>query len=124
MINTTGDVAVWENEKEDPKTEIEIYLRAVPELVVSIDTYVTDTIAATITIRNRGEQDIEDVKVNINADDMAIIDGKLMYHFDEILRSQSETITIRLKTPSSANKPYKISVDVTGVDENGVTPHR
>ena len=120
VINTTGDVAVWENEKEDPKTEIKIYLRAVPELVVSIDTYVTDEITATITIRNRGEQDIEDVKVNINADGMEVIDGKLTYHFDEILKSQSETITIRLKTPSSANKPYNISVDVTGVDENGI----
>ena len=120
VINTTGDVAVWENEKENPKTKIEIYLRAVPELVVSIDTYVTDEIAATITIRNRGKGDIEDVDMDIDADDLKIIDGKLIHHFDEILKGKSETIRMRFKTPPLADKPYKISVNVTGLDENGI----
>ena len=120
VINTTGDVAVWENEKENPKTKIEIYLQAVPEIMVSIDTYVTDEIAATITIRNRGNGDIEDVDVDINADDLKIIDGKLIHHFDEILKGKSETIRMRFKTPSFVDKPYKISVNVTGLDENGI----
>ena len=120
VINTTGDVAVWENEKGDPKTKIEIFLRAVPELVVSIDTYVTDEIAATITIRNRGKGDIEDVDVDIDADDLKIIDGKLIHHFDEILKGKSEPIRMRFKTPPFVDKPYTISVNVTGLDENGI----
>lgn len=125
VLNVTGYEVAWCDEEYDPRADIEVRLRARPELQLSISTdeeapYPEDNeIHAEVLLKNTGTCKIEDVKLNINAGGMRTISNRV-HNFDEIARYRSETINIYLKIPYLMEKQsFEITATAAGKSWDG-----
>jgi len=120
VVNVTGYEVAWCDEEDDPRADIEVRLRARPELQLSISTDEEapcpedNEIHAEVLLKNTGTCKIEDVELNINTGGMRTIKN-LAHNFDEIARYRSETIDIYLKIPYLMEKrSFEITANASG----------
>ena len=125
VVNVTGYEVAWCEEENDPRADIEVRLRARPELQLSISTdeeapYPEDNeIHAEVFLKNTGTCSIEDVKLNINTGGMRTISNRIR-NFDEIARYRSETIDVYLKIPYLMEKQsFEITATASGKSWDG-----
>ncbi len=120
VVNVTGYEVAWCDEEHDPRADIEVRLRARPELQLSISTneeapYSEDNeIHAEVLLKNTGTCKIEDVNLDINTGGMRTINNRVR-NFDEIARYRSETIDVYLKIPYLMEKrSFEITATASG----------
>ena len=125
VVNVTGYEVAWCDEEDDPRADIEVRLRARPELQLSISTdeeapYPEDNeIHAEVLLKNTGTCSIEEVKLNINTGGMRTISNRVR-NFDEIARYRSETIDVYLKIPYLMEKQsFELSATASGKSWDG-----
>jgi len=125
VVNVTGYEVAWCDEENDPIADIEVRLRAKPELQLSISTdeeapYPEDNeIHAEVLLKNTGTCSIEEVKLNINTGGMRTISNRIR-NFDEIARYRSETIDVYLKIPYLMEKrAFEITATASGKSWDG-----
>ena len=125
VVNVTGWEAAWCDEEDDPRADIEVRIRARPELQLSISTdeeapYPEDNeIHAEVLLKNTGTCKIEDVKLNVHTGGMRTISNRAR-NFDEIARYRSETIDVYLKIPYLMEKQaFEITATASGESWDG-----
>lgn len=102
--------------------EVDVYVRARSDMRISITTdkneyKPSDTIVATLTVRNYGKDNIENIHLNINPGLLELTDGSLIHNFNEIPSGKSESVTIEFKVPLSTELEYfTIEANASGVD--------
>ncbi|MBA3037931.1 MAG: DUF11 domain-containing protein [Desulfobacterium sp.] len=119
-------IDVWSTGKGDSWVKAEVYLRAKPDMRISISTNRNeynpqDTIATTVTLRNNGNDKIKNVGLNIDPGVLEPVGGSLKYDFNEIPSGQSKSVTIDFKAPLLAEAKYMtIGVNASGTDVKNI----
>ncbi|HWQ95741.1 MAG TPA: hypothetical protein VN368_00060, partial [Candidatus Methylomirabilis sp.] len=95
---------MWNNAKGDKWVKAEVYLKAEPDLKIDISTNKNeyrprDSIITTITVRNSGDERIQDVNLIIDHGLLEISGEYLKYKFSEIQAGQSKSLTIEPVVP-------------------------
>jgi uncharacterized repeat protein (TIGR01451 family) len=132
VTEVSGDPQLWLNEIGTPYAEIEFYERRIPELTVSISAYKEaysphmPDIPVTIEIKNRGDIEIEDVEVMIDAGGLSVLDrgfnteivgGRVRTTFENITDGDKELIHMRFVVPHLPDvRSFTITANVTGDD--------
>lgn len=122
----------WVYEYYNPWAKIEVSLRGLPEFKISVDTdqntYTSnrdDIIHLKVGIENRGEGDIENVKVSISTEDLSLVLGKqknLNPSYPIIKVGEEKTVELELKVPSTILNPkkYILSASASGYDKKNI----
>ena len=132
VTEVSGDPQLWISEVGNPHAEIEFYERRIPELSVSISSYKEEyppympDIPVTIEIKNRGDVEIEDVEVMIDAGGLSVLDrgfnteiagGLVRATFGNITDGDKESIRLRFVVPHLLDvRSFTILANVTGND--------
>ncbi len=119
-------IDVWSTGKGDSWVKAEVYLRAKPDMRISISTNRNeynplDTIATTVTLRNNGYDKIKNVELNIDPGTLELEGGSLNYNFNEIPAGQSKSLILYFKAPLLAEaKSITIGVNASGTDVKNI----
>jgi hypothetical protein len=132
VTEVSGDPQLWIGEVGMPHAEIEFYERRIPELTVSISSYKEEyppympDIPVTIEIKNRGDIEIEDVEVMIDAGGLSVLDrgfnteiagGRVRATFENITDGDKESIHLRFVVPHLPDlRSFTITANATGND--------
>ncbi|SES93371.1 conserved repeat domain-containing protein [Methanococcoides vulcani] len=121
----------WTGNMEDPTVKLEIWRRGVPEFDIDIDTEKDEydprspsdpnEVVTTITIKNDGYAEANDVEIIISPASMELADGKLKYNLFTLAKDEiAEPIEVSLEIPHLWEETdLDINVTVRAKDING-----
>ena len=125
------DIDDWTGNMIDPTTSIQIYRRGLPSFEITIETdddsydpklsSSPKKVTATITVKNNGDAEVENVDLTINTGDLILNDGPLTYHYYSIEEGDTtDPVTITMDVPYLWDATsFSISADTKGYDIKG-----
>ena len=128
-VNTNIDE--WSGDMVDPTTSIQIYQRGLPDFEITIETdegtydpkdiSLPKKITATITVKNNGDAEAEDVDLVIDTGNLVLNDGDLTHDYFSILKGETKSpITIEMDVPYLwDDTSFSISAKAKGYDIKG-----
>lgn len=121
----------WTGNMEDPTVKIEVYRRGVPDFDIDIKTEKNEydprspsnpkEVVTTITVKNKGYAEAEDVEVIIDPAGMELANGDLKTSITRLVKDEtSELIEVNLEVPHLWEETdLEIEVTVRAKDING-----
>ncbi|UGV41179.1 DUF11 domain-containing protein [Methanococcoides orientis] len=125
------NVDQWTGKMEDPTVNIEVYRRGVPDFDIDIKTEKNEydprspsnpkEVVTTITVKNKGYAEAQDVEVIVDPAGMELADGDLKTHITTLAKDEtSEIIEVDLEVPHLWEETdLDIEVTVRAKDING-----
>ena len=125
------NVDQWTGNMEDPTVKVEVYRRGVPEFDIKIETEQNEydprspsnpkEVVTTITVKNKGYAEAEDVEVIVDPAGMELADGDLKTRITSLAKDETaEVIEVELEVPHLWEETdLDIEVTVRAKDING-----
>ena len=117
---------LWGGDRKDQWVKIEVFLRKRPGLAISISTDKNEykpqnTVSATVTVRNNGNDKIQRVELNIDSGLESVYQNS-RYYFGEIQNGKSEKIIMEYRVPLLSESKYiTVTANASGIDWKNVT---